>query len=97
MQLHPGMKSEYQKRHDEIWPEIITLLNRSGIRNYSIHLDSETNTLFAYLERMDINSMDVLGEDPVMKKWWAFMKDIMTYNSDGRPNVTLLDEVFFMS
>ena len=49
MFLHAGQAEEYRRRHDEIWPELKALLKQSGIGNYSIHLDADTNTLFAYL------------------------------------------------
>ena len=36
MQLKPGQKEEYKKRHDEIWPELKQLLKQAGISEYSI-------------------------------------------------------------
>ena len=95
MFLFPGKMAEYKKRHDEIWPELSELLKGAGISNYSIHLDEETNTLFAYLERTDDHAMDDLPDHPVMMKWWAYMKDIMAYDGD-RPRVMPLSEVFFL-
>jgi L-rhamnose mutarotase len=96
MFLNPGMHDEYKKRHDEIWPELASLLSETGISNYSIHLDTDTNTLFGYLERTDGHKMEDLPKHPVMKKWWAYMKDIMAYNPDGTPVAIALDEVFYM-
>jgi L-rhamnose mutarotase len=96
MFLNPGMKAEYKKRHDEIWPELSALLTKTGVSNYSIHLDEETNILFGYLERTDDHHMDDLPKHPVMKRWWAYMKDIMAYNPDGTPVAIALDEVFYM-
>lgn len=96
MKLHAGKKAEYKKRHDEIWPELVALLHKAGISNYSIFLDEETNILFGYLERPGNHTMDKLPEDPVMKKWWAFMRDIMDYNADGTPAATPLLPVFYM-
>ena len=49
MQLKPGYEAEYKKRHNELWPEMVTLLKESGIAHYSIFHDPETNILFAYL------------------------------------------------
>lgn len=97
MFLNPGMKAQYQKRHDEIWPELVVLLKDAGISNYSIHLDEETNVLFGYLERKDNHTMDDLPNLPVMKKWWAFMSDIMACNADGSPKAIALNEVFYMN
>ena len=96
MFLNPGMKAEYKKRHDEIWPELSILLGEAGIHNYSIHLDEETNTLFGYLERPDHHTMDDLPKHPVMKKWWAHMADIMAYNPDGTPVAIAMNEMFYM-
>ena len=31
-----GKKAEYIKRHNEIWPEMVTVLKDAGICNYSI-------------------------------------------------------------
>ena len=42
MQLTPGMEDEYRRRHDAIWPDLVTLLQGAGISDYSIHLDRET-------------------------------------------------------
>jgi L-rhamnose mutarotase len=96
MFLNAGCEAEYKKRHDEIWPELVQLLRVAGISNYSIHLDEETNTLFGYLERTDEHTMADLPNNPVMKKWWAHMRDIMKYNNDGTPIAIAMSEVFYM-
>lgn len=96
MRLNPGMEAEYTRRHDEIWPELVQLLKDTGISNYSIHLDRETMTLFGYLERRDDHTMDDLPNHPVMKKWWAYMGDIMATNPDGSPVAIPLTETFYM-
>jgi L-rhamnose mutarotase len=96
MRLNPGMEAEYIRRHDEIWPDLVDLLSKAGISNYSIHLDRETNTLFGYLERRDDHNMDNLPNHPVMKKWWAYMGDIMATNPDGSPVAIPLAETFYL-
>ena len=62
MKLLPGFKEEYRKRHSEIWPELVQLLKKEGIGNYSIFLDEETNTLFAYQEQSGESSSQDLGK-----------------------------------
>ena len=96
MRLNPGMETEYTRRHDEIWPELVDLLRETGISNYSIHLDRETMTLFGYLERRDDHAMDDLPNHPVMQRWWAYMSDIMATNPDGSPVATPLTETFHL-
>ena len=97
MRLNDGAEAEYIRRHDAIWPELVELLRASGISNYSIHLDRETMTLFDYLERRDDHAMDDLPNHPVMKRWWAYMGDIMATNPDGSPIAVPLAETFHMA
>jgi L-rhamnose mutarotase len=97
MRLNPGAEAEYIRRHDAIWPELADLLRQTGISNYSIHLDRETLTLFGYLERRDDHGMDDLPNHPVMRKWWAYMGDIMETNPDGSPVAVPLVETFFLA
>jgi L-rhamnose mutarotase len=96
MKLMPGCREEYQKRHDEIWPELVLLLKESGISDYSIFLDEETNTLFAVQRQEDGQSSQDLGDNPIVKKWWAYMEDIMETNADNSPVSKPLKEVFYL-
>lgn len=96
MKLHKGLEAEYEKRHNELWPELQSLLKETGIREYSIFLDKETNFLFGYLQVADPLAMDALPHQPVMKRWWHYMKDIMEVNADESPVSIPLKEVFYM-
>lgn len=96
MFLKPGFESEYERRHREIWPELVELLRKSGVSNYSIHFDKSSNQLFAFQEQDSEKEYDISTE-PVMRKWWEYMADIMLTNKDHSPIVVQLDEVFFMA
>ena len=96
MKLNPGMKAEYRKRHDAIWPDLLALLREAGISDYSIHLDEETNTLFGVLWCSDGHKMDALPRHPVMQRWWAHMADIMETKPDNEPVAVPLETVFHM-
>lgn len=96
MTLLPGHASEYKKRHDEIWPELVAVLKSAGVSDYSIFLDKESNKLFAVLKRAEDHNMERLPLDPVVKKWWAFMADIMLTNDDNSPVSVPIDLVFHL-
>lgn len=96
MKLKPGFKEEYKKRHDELWPELKTLLKEQGVSNYSIFFDEETNILFGVQDQEGESSSQDLGTLEIVKKWWAFMSDIMETNPDNSPVTVSLDEVFYM-
>ena len=96
MKLLNGFETEYKRRHDEIWPELKTLLKEAGIKDYSIFLDEETNDLFAYFTIEDDKKIDELPAREIMKKWWDYMKDIMETNEDNSPVSIPLKEVFYL-
>ena len=96
MQLKPGFEEEYKRRHDEIWPELSETLARAGISDYSIFLDERTLTLFAVQKLTEDNTAGDLPKLPIVKKWWAFMADIMETNPDNSPVCIPLSEVFHM-
>lgn len=96
MKLKPSHKQEYKKRHDEIWSELSIALSEAGVRDYSIYLDEDTNTLFAFQKLTLENTSDDLPDNPIVKKWWAYMADIMETNPDNSPVVVKLQEVFHM-
>ncbi|MVN20820.1 L-rhamnose mutarotase [Mucilaginibacter arboris] len=95
MKLKPGFEREYQKRHDEIWPELAQLLKDNGISDYTIFLDEETHTLFA-VQKLSGQSSQDLGQTEIVKKWWAYMADLMDTNPDNSPVSVPLKEVFHL-
>jgi len=97
MKLFKGKEDEYKKRHDAIWPELKSLLKTTGIEDYSIFLDEETNDLFGVLKIEDLMKLDELPNHPVMKKWWSYMKDIMETNEDESPVSVRMSEVFYLT
>jgi L-rhamnose mutarotase len=94
MRIKRGCEAEYRKRHDEIWPELSGLLKAAGIRDYSIYLDKNSGMLFAVQKLTEHNTNDDLPNHPLMKKWWAYMADIMETNPDNSPAAQPLEEVF---
>ncbi len=93
--LKPGMKAEYIKRHDEIWPEMTALLNESGIHNYTIW--SFGDELYGYYEadKGTAFASATQSESPVVAKWNEYMKDMMAKDIDpttGKP--CALEQVF---
>ncbi|KAL0479223.1 hypothetical protein AKO1_008066 [Acrasis kona] len=94
MNLLPGNREEYKRRHDEIWPELATALKEAGIQDYYIFLDEGTDHLFAFLKRSKEHKMDDLPNLPIMKKWWAYMSDIMETLPNNEPFQQPLKQVF---
>ncbi len=96
MKLKAGFRDEYARRHDEIWPALTALLNASGVRDYSIFLDEETNTLFAFQRVTGDSGSQDLGDNAIVKQWWRYMSDIMETNPDYSPITHPLREIFYL-
>lgn len=77
-----GCLEEYQRRHDEIWPELAELLKFAGICNYTIW--NVGNDLFGYYEcEKGIEyAARVQAQSPVVDKWNEYMKDVMVMEMD---------------
>ncbi len=96
MKLKPGVVAEYQKRHDEIWPELSRAIRDAGISDYSIFLDEETLMLFAVQKQTNNNTAADLPNHPLVQKWWAYMAPLMEVNADNSPRCGNLREVFHL-
>ena len=96
MKLYEGMAEEYEKRHNELWDEMKDMIHEYGGKNYSIFLDTETNTLFGYIEIESAEKWDKSAETAICRKWWDFMADIMETNPDNSPVSIDLKPVFHL-
>lgn len=96
MKVFKGFEEEYKRRHAALWPDLQVLLQQAGIKEYSIFLDETTNDLIGCLTIDDATKLDDLPAEPVMKKWWAYMADIMETNEDKSPVSIPLKELFYL-
>jgi L-rhamnose mutarotase len=65
----------YREFHAAVWPEVLSAIARSNIRNYSIFLKG--NFLFAYFEYHGTNfeaDMARMAADAKTQEWWAIME-----------------------
>jgi len=93
--LAPGAEQEYIRRHRQIWPEMLTLLQQSGIGNYSIWLWD--GKVIGYYESEDLAATDAYrAQSPVQARWSEYMRDILLpAQRDGRA-LPPAECVFFM-
>jgi L-rhamnose mutarotase len=75
MKIHPEMVDEYQKAHDEIWPDMSEALERNGMRNYTIFFRGD-GSLFGYVECEESHAVSQAGmaKEEVNTRWQNSMK-----------------------
>lgn len=79
--VREGMKEEYIRRHNEIWPEMVAALKEAGICNYAIWMDG--NELFGYYEcekGVDF-ALKFQDENEVVCRWEKSMAPVMQKSS----------------
>ena len=82
--IKPGCKAEYQRRHAEIWPEMVKVLKDAGICNYSIFYCNDE--LFGYYEceKGVAYAEKVQAESPIVDRWNEYMKDSLELEMDSQ-------------
>jgi L-rhamnose mutarotase len=94
MAVHADSASEYERRHQPIWPELEATLIEHGATTYSIFRDPATNDLFAYVELESEQRWAAVASTDVCRRWWQYMRDLMPVNADASPVAAELTEVF---
>ena len=96
MKIFDGQAEEYERRHNELWPEMKDMIHEYGGKNYTIFLDKETNVLFGYLEIENEELWAKSADTAICRKWWDYMADIMYTNEDNSPVSVDLQNVFHL-
>ena len=72
--LNPEVIPQYREVHAAVWPEVLAVITKANIRNYSIFLREPENMLFAYWEYHGtdfVADAAVMAENAAMQKWWT--------------------------
>jgi L-rhamnose mutarotase len=75
LKVRPEKLEEYKKYHADVWPEVLDMIRKSNIRNYSIY--HKDGLLFSYFEYHGTDfqaDMDRMAAHPKTQQWWAIMK-----------------------
>ena len=72
LRLRPGMEEAYDQAHKEVWPEMLALLKRAGISEYSIFRRDQLLFLTMKLENFE-QTWATIEADPVNTRWQQAM------------------------
>jgi L-rhamnose mutarotase len=95
MRLQPGKLAEYKRFHDNVWPELVAEIERSGIASMTIFENDPV--LFLYSEIVDESAWDKLWHTKIHDKWSEeAMNPLMFFRDDGIVDSTSLREIFYL-
>ena len=84
--VKPDRIDDYEAIHAAVWPEVLELIHRSNIRNYSIFRDG--TTLFAYFEYVGTDfeaDMRAMSDHPTNIEWWKLTDAMQEPVPDREP------------
>jgi len=97
LRLRPGAAEAYEETHRAVWPEMLALLKRAGISEYSIYRRDEL--LILALRAADFEATwSRIENDPVNLRWQQAMAPYFAPNEDLRPGerFPMMEEVFYL-
>ena len=94
--ITPGLEAEYERRHAEVWPELVTALQEAGFSNYSLfrrgteviaytECEPTVQAALAKLEGMEVNA-----------RWSAYIRSLMTRASTQNGRFFTVDEIWHL-
>lgn len=97
LRLREGAAEAYDKAHCEVWPEMLDMLKRGGIREYSIF--RRDNLLFLTFKAVDFEATwSQFEDDPVNLRWQEAMAPYFMPHEGLRPGerFPMMQEVFYL-
>ncbi|HOP12183.1 MAG TPA: L-rhamnose mutarotase [Oscillospiraceae bacterium] len=71
IKVRPEKLEEYKKLHANAWPEVLAMIQKCNIRNYSIfYRDGLLFSYFEYIGDDFAGDMAEMAADPVTQAWW---------------------------
>ncbi len=98
LRLLPGTADAYEAAHRAVWPEMLALLKRAGISEYSIFRRDDLLVLTLRTEDFDA-TWRALENHPVNLRWQQAMAPFFAPVEGLRPGerFAMMDEVFYLA
>lgn len=85
MELVSGQEAEYQRRHDDIWPELVLELQEAGVANYTLFRRGTSVIAYAECHPDAATAFGRVGQTEVNTRWAQCFSDILAVHmgADG--------------
>jgi L-rhamnose mutarotase len=94
LRIFPGTEAEYDRRHAEIWPELVTEIRESGLRNMSGFRRGTDVWYFLEAEPDARTAFGIHGPKPANQRWNHYFRDVIAQITDDSGELLWYDEVF---
>lgn len=94
--LRPGMEVEYERRHEEIWPELVEVLRDAGVRNYTLFRRDREVIAYCECHPDAATAFGKVGATDVNRRWSEWFQDTIEALADERGELFTADEVWHL-
>lgn len=98
LRLKPGAGPDYDAAHRHVWPEMLYLLRRSGVSEYSIFRRDELLVLTMHVDVDFETTWTKIESDPINTRWQQAMSAYFAPIENTRPGerFPMMEEVFYL-
>ena len=94
LRLYPGTEAEYDRRHTEVWPELVAEIRESGIHNFTGFRRGTDVWYYGEYEPDARTAFATLGPKPANQRWNRYFRDVIAQISTDSGDLIFFDEVF---
>jgi len=97
LRLRQGAEEAYDRAHREVWPDLLVLLKKAGVSEYSIFRRDELVFLSMRVDNFD-KTWDRIERDPVNTRWQQAMGEYFEPPEPLRSGERfhMMREIFYM-
>lgn len=95
-ELHDGKEEEYERRHREIWPEMVEAVRAAGFTNYTLFRRGRTVVGYAECVPDVATVLARIGASEVNARWAASFEPIIRRLTDERGDLFRFAEVWHL-
>jgi L-rhamnose mutarotase len=96
MEIVPGQEAEYERRHAEIWPDLVAALQDAGVRNYSLFRRGTSVIAYAECHPDAATAFGTVGGTEVNQRWAQWFTDVLATHTDADGNLIEATEVWHL-
>lgn len=97
LRLRPGAEAAYDESHRAVWPEMLALLKRAGVCEYSIYRRDQLLVLTLRAEDFEATWRQI-ENDPINLRWQQAMAPYFAPHEGLHPGerFPMMEEVFYL-
>jgi L-rhamnose mutarotase len=96
MEILPGREVEYERRHEQVWPELVAELRSAGVRNYTLFRRGTQVFAYAECEPDAETAFGKVGETEVNRRWAQWFTDVLAVHTEADGSLVEAKEVWHL-